>query len=154
MYKVIGESVKSAISIKLGEIFGKDTIRYKEKITNMSYPNFFIYLVKPSIKPNTINRWHIDYLVNIKYRVAEDTTNIKNLEQQLDDIGFRLMTEFTEINLGHPVFIKDARCEKADGILEFFCNLTVRVMREYDPRPYQEKLKIEEVEVKWQEEHG
>ena len=133
MYEVIGESVKSAISIKLGEIFGNSTKRYKEKVTKMQYPNFFIYIVNPSITPNTQNRWHIDYLVNIKYRVAEDTTNVTNLQQQLDDIAFRLMTEFTEIQF-----------EKVDGVLEFMFNLTLRVQRQLEPIVKQEKLKLNE----------
>ena len=142
MYEVIGESIKSAISIKLGEIFGTDTYRYKEKVTKMQYPNFFIYLVNPTITPNTQNRWHIDYLINIKYRYAEDTTNITNLEQELDRIAFKLMTEFTEIQLERPIFVRNARYEKSDGILEFFCNVTLRIERKLEEEPIQTNLDI------------
>lgn len=144
MYKVIGESVKSAISIKLGEIFGEDTNRYKEAVTKMLYPNFFIYQVSADITPNTVNRWHIDYLMNIRYRVAEDTTNITTLEQKLDEVALKLMAEFTEIQLERPVFVRNARYEKVDGVLQFFFNVTVRIQRELEEEPVQEKLNINE----------
>lgn len=148
MYEVIGESVKSATSVKLGEIFGTDTKRYKESITKMTYPNFFIHQVSTNIEPNTTNRWHIDYLINIRYRVAKDTTNITTLEQQLDAVALKLMTEFTEIQLERPIFVRNARYEKVDGVLYFFFNVTVRIQRELEQGPIQQKLNInEEVEI-------
>ncbi len=141
---IIGESVKSAISIKLGEIFGDNTIRYKEKVTKMLYPNFFIYIVSAPITPNTKNRAYINYLVNIKYRVAEDTTNLTNLELELDKIAFRLMTEFTHITLDKPIMIRNARYEKSDGVLEFMCNINVFIQKKLEEKPKQEKLKLDE----------
>ena len=56
MYEIIGETVKSATSIKLGQIFGATTKRYKEAVTNVQYPNFFIYVVTQNITPDTKNR--------------------------------------------------------------------------------------------------
>lgn len=148
MYEVIGESVKSATSIKLGEIFGEDTKRYKEAVTKMTYPNFFIYQVSANIIPNTQNRWHIDYLMNIRYRVAEDTTNLTTLEQELDKVALKLMAEFTEIQLERPIFVRNARYEKVDGVLQFFFNVTVRIQRELEKQPIQQKLNFnEEVEI-------
>lgn len=130
MYEIIGESVKSATSIKLGQIFGTDIKRYKEAVTNVQYPNFFIYIVSPSIEPDTKNRWNMDYLVNIRYRYVKDIETVTDLEQNLDEIGFRLLTEFMSINLERPVKVRNARYEKADGVLQFFFNVTVRVQKE------------------------
>lgn len=130
MYEIIGETVKSATSIKLGQIFGATTKRYKEAVTNVQYPNFFIYVVTPNITPDTKNRWNMDYLVNIRYRYVEDIETVSDLQQQLDAIGFRLLTEFTEIQLERPKKVINARYEKADGILQFFFNVRVRVSRE------------------------
>lgn len=129
MYKVIGESIKSATSIKLGEIFG-NVKRYKETVTNIQYPNFFIYQVSANINPDTKNRWQIDYLMNIRYRYVKDVATVTNLEETLDNIGLQLMAQFTDITLNRIVKVKNARYEKADGVLQFFFNVTIRIMRE------------------------
>lgn len=144
MYEVIGESVKSAISIKLGQIFGTGVKRYKESITNMQYPNFFIYQVSQDITPDTRNRWNINYLMNIRYRYVEDIETVTNIEQQLDAISLQLLTEFTEIQLERPVKVKNARCEKADGVLQFFFNVLVRIKRELTEDEKMELLKLNE----------
>ena len=151
MYKVIGETIKSAISIKLGEIFGSDTIRYKESVTNMQYPNFFIYQVSNSIEPDTRNRWILDYLMNIRYRYTKDIEVVTNLEEKLDDVGFKLLTEFTDIKLNRILKVSNARYEKADGVLQFFFNVNVRIMRELTEEQkmmilqLNEKLKKEDI---------
>lgn len=142
MYEVIGESIKSATSIKLGQIFSTDIKRYKENVTNMQYPNFFIYQVSSSIEPDTTNKWQIDYLIDIRYRHAKDTSLLTNLEQKLDEVALKLMSEFTELQLERPVKVKNARYEKNDGVLHFFFNVSVRIMRQLDRLPTQGKLNI------------
>lgn len=142
MYEVIGEVVKSATSIKLGEIFGTTIKRYKESVTNIQYPNFFIYVVSSSITKDTRNRWFVDYLMNIRYRVVKDVETITNLEQQLDGIGFDLLTQFTEIQLERPVRVTNARYEKADGVLQFFYNVRIRIKRELTPDATMEVLTL------------
>ena len=164
-YELIGESVKSAISIKLGDIFktprtvnGQPVydypIRYKESITNMQYPSFHIIQVNTSVTPlqtkyqgafnKDLKRMQIDYLFNIQYRVASDTELVSNLRTQLDGIGFRLMTEFTEINLERPVYTKNCRYEIVDGVLQFFCNITVYATAEQVDEEEMNDLSIEE----------
>ena len=143
MYEVIGESIKSATSIKLGEIFnGTNIYRYKESITNMQYPNFFIYQVSANIEPERRNRWHINYLMNIKYREVSDVETITNIQQKLDAMALTLLTEFTEIELETPIKVKNARYEKADGILEFFFNIEIQVKRNLTE---EEKMRILEL---------
>lgn len=144
MYEVIGESIKSATSIKLGEIFGTDVKRYKESITNVQYPNFFIYQVSANIEPDTRNRWFINYLINIRYRYVADITKVTNLEEELDKIALQLMTELNEIYLEKPVRLTNARYEKADGVLQFFCNARVRVKKHLSQEEKMHILKLNE----------
>ena len=119
-YEIIGESIKSAISIKLGELFD-NPIRYKENITNMQYPNFHIIQVnsnttaRQTLTESALNhdleRVQLDYLINIQYRLAQNTETITNLRQQLDAIGLKLLAEFKEIDLDVPVYLTNKRYE-------------------------------------------
>lgn len=149
MYEIIGESIKSATSIKLGEIFGTDIKRYKESVTNVQYPNFFIYQVSANITPTTRNRWNIDYLMNIRYRYVQDVETVTNLEQNLDAMALDLMAQFTEIQLERPVKVRNARYEKADGVLQFFFNVTVMIKRQLTE---DEKMRILTLNEKLKEE--
>lgn len=133
-YEIIGESIKSATSIKLGELFN-NPIRYKENITNQQYPNFRIIQVNVNITPrqtlveSALNydkrRIQLDYLINIQYRVAEDTETITTLRRQLDEVGIKLLSEFKAIDLGTPIWTKNNRYEIVDGVLQYFFNVTV-----------------------------
>lgn len=144
MYEIIGETIKSAISIKLGQIFGSSTIRYKEAITNLKYPHFFINQVTLTNTPAGLgDRIRLDYLVNIRYRYASDITTISNLQQQLDSIGLKLCTELTEIQLEKPVKTYNRNYEKVDGVLQFFCNITV-----YAKPGTEEGKKFEDMKLK------
>lgn len=160
-YEIIGESVKSATSIKLGAIFGTDIKRYKEEIQNpenVQYPNFFIYQPSANITPTTRNRWNIDYLINIRYRYVEDIETVTTLQQNLDQMALNLMAQFTEIQLERPVKVKNARYEKAEGVLQFFFNVTVMIKRQLTEDEkmrilkLNEELKREEMEQEQQEE--
>lgn len=152
-YEIIGETIKSATSIKLGDIFKVATIkdgvttytyptRYKENITKPKYPSFWIIQVSQSVTPKGLsntsalnskrNRIQIDYLINIQYRLAENTETVSNLRQQLDAVGLKLNTEFTELNLEKPTKIKNARYEIVDGVLQFFFNITVFAIPDID----------------------
>ena len=144
MYEVVGETVKSATSVKLKEIFGKETKRYKEAVSKMTYPNFFIHQLSAEIRPDTKDRWYIDYFINIRYRYAKDISYINDLEQKLDEVALKLMTEFTEIQLERPVKVRNARYEKVDGVLHFFFNVSVQVQRQMEEPIRQENLKVKE----------
>ena len=119
-YEIIGETIKSATSLKLGEIFN-NPIRYKENVTNMKYPNFFIKQVNLEISYAGRNRLRLDYLMNIRYRIASDLSLVTNIEQQLDEVGLKLCAELTELDLELPTKTKNRTYEKDDGVLQFFC---------------------------------
>lgn len=145
MYEIIGETVKSAISIKLGQIFGTDTVRYKEAITKLKYPHFFINQVTLTHEPAGLgNRIKLDYLINIRYRYSEDIATVTNLQQKLDDIGLKLCTEFTDIQLERPVKTYNRNYEKDEGVLQFFCNITVYAKPETEDKSKFKGMKLNE----------
>lgn len=125
-YEIIGETIKSATSIKLGQIFDNPK-RYKENITKPTYPSFWIIQVNLEVTPAGVGtgRIQLDYLMNIQYRVAENTENITNLRQQLDFVGLKLNTEFNELDLELPTKVKNKSYEIVDGIGQFTFNITV-----------------------------
>ena len=140
-YEIIGETIKSATSIKIGDIFKTSSIvngqtvysypyRYKEAVTNVKYPHFFITQVQLTQTPRGIGngRIQLDYLVNVRYRIASDLATVTNIQQQLDAVGLKLCTELTELDLDLPTKTKNRYYEKDDGVLQFFFNITVFAM--------------------------
>lgn len=140
-YEIIGETIKSATSLKLGELFD-NPIRYKENITNMKYPNFFIDQINLTISPAGRKRLQLDYLINIRYRIASDVQTVSNLQQKLDDVGLKLCSEFLVLDLERPTKTKNRYYEKNDGILQFFFEITVFAVPEEDNTIKQQKLKL------------
>ena len=128
-FAIIGETIKSATSLKLGQIFNNPK-RYKENITRQEYPNFHIVQVNVVATPTTRGRLQLDYLMNIQYRVAENTELINNLQQHLDEVGFKLCSELTELDLERPTPTKNRNYQKADGVLQMFFDITVFVTPE------------------------
>lgn len=152
-YEVIGESIKSAISIRLGTLFN-NPIRYKENATNPRYPNFYIIQVNSNITPlqtmtskaynEDLERVQLDYLMNIQYRVAENQETVSNLREQLDAVGLKLLAELKYINLEKQVYAKNCRYEIVDGVLQFFCNFTIYATLEPQNDVLQQRLEIDE----------
>lgn len=123
-YEIIGETIKSATSLKLGQIFG-NVKRYKEPVVNIEYPHFFITQVNLKISHKGKDRLQLDYLMNIRYRIAKDLALETNINQQLDEIGLKLCSQLTELDLELPTKTKNRTYEKDDGVLQFFFNITV-----------------------------
>ena len=152
-YEMIGESIKSATSIRLGQLFN-NPIRYKENITNQQYPNFHIIQVNTNVTPRQTSvesafnhdkkRVQIDYLMNIQYRVANNLESVSNLRQQLEAVGLKLLTEFDSIQLDLPVWVKNKRYEIVDGILQFFFNVTVFATMEQQNEEIMGDMNLEE----------
>jgi hypothetical protein len=144
-YEIIGETIKSATSLKLGEIFGSDVKRYKESVTTMKYPNFYISQINLEINPAGKDRLQLDYLINIRYRIASDIATISNLQQQLDEVGLKLCAELTELELERPTKTKNRYYVKDDnGYVQFFFNITVFAVPEKEEEPKLKKYKLNE----------
>ena len=142
-YEIIGETIKSATSIKLGQIFDNPK-RYKENVTNPQYPSFWIVQVNVNITPAGRKRIRLDYLMNIQYRVAENTESITNLQQQLDAVGLKLCTELTELDLELPTKTYNRYYEKADGVCQMFFNITVYANPETEEETKMQVLDLDE----------
>lgn len=167
-YTILSETIKSAISIKLGDIFKVPTgqvdqqgnptytypYRYKETVTNPRYPNFYIVQVNLSQRPNglqgsrvlanetLVKRMQLDYLCNVQYRYAEDTELVSSIKQKLDEVGFKLNTEFNTLDLELPVNIYNKNYEKVDNIGQFTFNVTIFAKSEEEIKQVMEKLQI------------
>lgn len=145
-YEIVGETIKSATSLKLGQIFGNDVIRYKESVVNVKFPHFFISQVNLTQTPKGVGngRVQLDYLVNIRYRIASDLAQITNIQQQLDAVGLKLCNELTELDLELPTKTKNRNYEKDDGVLQFFFNITVFAMPQTEEKEKFKKYELNE----------
>ena len=145
-YEILGETIKSATSLKLGQIFGNDVIRYKESVVNVRFPHFFITQVNLTQTPKGVGngRVQLDYLVNIRYRIASDLAQITNIQQQLDAVGLKLCNELTELDLELPTKTKNRNYEKDDGVLQFFFNITVFAMPQTEEKEKFKKYELNE----------
>jgi len=145
-YEIVGETIKSATSLKLGQIFGNDVIRYKESVVNVKFPHFFITQVNLTQTPKGVGngRVQLDYLVNIRYRIASDLAQITNIQQQLDAVGLKLCNELTELDLELPTKTKNRNYEKDDGVLQFFFNITVFAMPQTEEKEKFKKYELNE----------
>lgn len=142
-YEIIGETIKSATSLKLGQIFDNPK-RYKEAVTKPTYPNFFINQVNLDISPAGRERVQLDYLMNIRYRVAEDTQTVNNLQQQLDEVGLKLCAELLTLDLERPTKTRNRNYEKDDGVLQFFFEITVFAIPQTEEKDKLKDYKLNE----------
>ena len=89
-----------------------------------------------------VKRMQLDYLCNVQYRYAADTETVSTIKQKLDEVGFKLNTEFDTINLELPVKIYNKNYEKADNIGQFTFNITIFAKSEEEIKQGMEKLQI------------
>lgn len=120
------EDVKQAIVERLLEIFPNANV-YKEAKTQILYPHFFVYQVNLADDEERKNYHLLHYQMEIRYRVASDLSTDLKLEQNLDNVGLKLLTSFNIINFeNEKVRCKDKTTEKVDGVLHFL--FTVDIM--------------------------
>lgn len=142
-YEIIGETIKSATSLKLGELFN-GSIRYKEPVVNVRFPHFFIEQVNLEVIHKGKNRFQLDFLIGIRYRIAEDLSKITNINQILDEIGLKLTTQLIELDLERPTKTKNRNYTKDDGVLQFFFNITVFATPELEEEDKFKNYNLEE----------
>lgn len=119
------EDVKQAIVQKLLELFPDITV-YKEAKTNIVYPHFFVYQITLSAEEERKNYHLLSYSMEIRYRVASDSSTDLKLEQNLDSMGLKLLQGFNIIDFEEEkIRCKDKRYEKVDGVLHFFFTVDI-----------------------------
>lgn len=138
------EDVKQAIVQKLLELF-PDINVYKEAKTNIVYPHFFVYQINLSSEEERKDYFLLFYSMEIRYRLASDSSTDLKLEQNLDNMGLKLLQSFNIIDFEEEkIRCKDKRYEKVDGVLHFF--FTVDILTKIvsdEERIKQNKLSLE-----------
>lgn len=151
-YELVGNSVSSGLVIALGQAFPGVT-RYRETVPVqfLQYPHFFVHNLTVSTQTERRNFWLVDYLATIRYHVAADPSSVVgSLQQQLDDIGIRMLSELENITWdGMPVRITQPRVEKVDGVLHWFGNISVMATKPVETDPLQEQLTITTTTAQW-----
>lgn len=128
--RILGETIKNAVFGKLQEIFPNITV-YKEQVTLPDFPHFFINQLNLSTSEDRKNHYFQTYLMNIRYRQVADVSNEARIEQELDEIGHKLIEEFVDVQLNNrPCKIKEAYYEKVDGVLHFSCQIKIQVEKQ------------------------
>lgn len=123
------EDIKQAIVQRLLELFPSANV-YKEAKTKILYPHFFVYQIAVADEEERKDYHLLSYTMEIRYRVASDSSTDLKLEQNLDNMGLKLLQGFNIIAFEN----EKARCveksvEKQEGVLHFF--FTIRVMAKF-----------------------
>ena len=119
MIELTGENVKQAIVQQLLKTFPGVKV-YKEAITNPLYPHFFVYQISVSDTEERKNYHLMSYSMEIRYRITSDPSTDLKLEQNLDDMGMKLLQNFNIIDFdSEKIRVKEKNTEKVDGVLHF-----------------------------------
>lgn len=142
-YELVANSVTSGLSIALGEEFPGIT-RYREVIPAqmLVYPHFYIHQLTIDVQPERRNHYMVNYLVNIRYHAAADPSSITGrLQSELNDISIRMLSDLEYIYFDNElVRLTNRRTEKQDGVLFFFCNVSIFAKHPVILDPLQESL--------------
>ncbi len=131
-YTINGETIKLLLCSEIAKIF-PDVICSKEKIgeDSVTYPYFLVTQQSITKSEGRKNRWSLDYSFNIQYIISSTPSSEGNLQERLDGVGLKLLSELNTINIeGFEVGITEAKYEKEDGILNYFCNIIIQVTKE------------------------
>lgn len=121
------EDVKQSIVEKLLELF-PDVAVYKEAKTNIVYPHFFVYQINLASEEERKGYYLLSYSMEVRYRVASDPSTDLKLEQNLDNMGLKLLQGFNIIDFeDEKIRCKNKSVEKVDGVLHFFFTVDILV---------------------------
>lgn len=121
------EDVKESIIKRLLEI-APDVEVYKEAVTNPKYPHFFIHQINVNDEEERKDYHLLTYSMDIRYRTVSDPSTDLKLNQNLSDMGLKLLTNFNIIDFDESkIRCEDKSIEVQDGILHFFTILSTLV---------------------------
>ena len=125
MIELTGENVKQAIVQQLLKIFPSVKV-YKEAITTPQYPHFFVYQISVVDKKKKKKYHLMSYAMDVRYRIKPDSSTDLKLEQNLDDMGMKLLQNFNIIDFAdEKIRVKEKNTEKVDGVLHFTFNVDI-----------------------------
>lgn len=120
-----GEDVKQAVVQRLLELF-PDIAVYKEAKTSVAYPHFFVRQISVRCTEERNNYFLLSYSMQVRYRVAGDSSTDLNLERSLDNMSLKLMQGFDVIDFERSkIRCKDKSVEKVDGVLHLLFNVDI-----------------------------
>lgn len=142
---IYGETIKTAFAQRLMELFPNVSV-YKEKEDETdNFPNFFILLLTLNSEEDRQDHYFHTYYVTIRYRQVADINTEEKLQQKLDKMGVDLITNLVDIPInGKPIKLRNCNCEKIDGVLHFFANVRVQIVKE---KPIYEKMRDVKQEI-------
>ena len=131
MAVLLGETIKNSIARELNRIF-PDISVYKEEQSNpYSFPNFFILQLSMNTVEDRKDHYFQTFLYEIRYRQIPDVELEPKIEQKLDNIGLKLLTELNRVIIDErPYRILQANYEKVDKVGHFTFQVRVQVEKE------------------------
>ena len=136
------EDVKQAIIQRLLDLFPDITV-YKEAKTNIVYPHFFVYQITLSSEEERKNHYLLTYSMEVRYRVASDSSTDLKLEQNLDNMGLKLLQGFNIIDFEQEkIRCEQKSYEKVDGVLHFFTTMKILTKKVPEENIKQNKLEV------------
>lgn len=119
------EDVKEAIIKRLLEI-APDVEVYKEAVSNPKYPHFFVHQINVTDEEERKDYHLLSYSMDIRYRIVSDPSTDLRLNQNLSDMGLKLLTNFNIIDFNNgEIRCSDKSIEIQDGVLHFFTNIRI-----------------------------
>lgn len=119
------EDVKEAIIKRLLEI-APDVEVYKEATTNVKYPHFFVHQINVTDEEERKDYHLLLYSMDIRYRTVSDPSTDLRLNQNLAEMGMKLLVNFNTIDFeDSKIRCKDKSVENQDGVLHFFTTLQI-----------------------------
>lgn len=143
-YEIVALSVVSSLGRQIMLAFpGVPWHRETISVNLLSFPNFFIQQLTLDTQPERRNHWWLNYLATIRYRHIDDPALAWDLQENLDRVSLTLMDKLTDIFWDDiPVVIRNPRTEKVDGVLHYFCNITVMAKKSVEEFAKMMKLEI------------
>lgn len=119
------EDVKEAIIKRLLEI-APDVEVYKEATTNVKYPHFFVHQINVTDEEERKDYHLLSYSMDIRYRTVSDPSTDLRLNQNLAEMGMKLLVNFNTIDFeDSKIRCKDKSVENENGVLHFFTTLQI-----------------------------
>ncbi|MEG0297621.1 MAG: hypothetical protein RR620_12955 [Clostridium sp.] len=125
MAKILSETVKSAISLKIKSNY-PDVNIYKNKVKQgMKMPCFFISQIDTSQEKVSKTVYKRDYVFNIRYHIDASTRT------ELDEVGIDLLGILDQLEIDKDMFFGNKlRYEIIDEVLHVFVNYSIRLVKE------------------------
>lgn len=121
------EDVKESIIKRLLEI-APDVQVYKEAVTNPKYPHFYVHQISVSDEEERKDYHILNYMIDVRYRTVSDSSTDLKLNQNLSEMGLKLLTNFNTIDFdSSKIRCKNKSIEVQDGVLHFFTDLSILV---------------------------